>query len=168
METNDHDHPRCPIDGAALICPSCRAREIGRKGGAARTKAKSDAARKAARRPETQRRRTEAQLAAWERRRAATGAPPPERRRRKRRTRQAGSGQTQEAALAEQEEWLRERKAQAGSGQPEPAEVQPAIPPEVPDAARPEPTEAHSGSGQPDALIGAGLALARALAKRRG
>lgn len=146
METNDHDHPRCPIDGAALICPSCRAREIGRKGGAARTKAKSDAARKAARRPETQRRRTEAQLAAWERRRAATGAPPPKRPGPRR----------------------RQRKARSGSGQESTVEFRPAIPPEVPAAARPEPAEAHSSSGQPDALIGAGSALARALAKRRG
>lgn len=157
METNDHDHPRCPIDGAALICPSCRAREIGRKGGAARTKAKSDAARKAARRPETRRRRTEAQLAAWERRRAATGAPPPARRaaRGAKRTRQAGSGQPDPPVT------------QAGSGSVT-VEFRPAIPPEPAYTVRPAAPETHSGSGQPDALTGAGSALARALAKRRG
>lgn len=147
METShEHEHPRCPIDGAALICPSCRAREIGRKGGAARTKAKSDAAKKAARRPEVRRRRTEAQLAAWERRRATTGAPAPARAAPRRRT----------------------RKAQDGPGQESTVEFRPEIPPEVPAAARPEPAGEHSSSDQPDAPAERRASLLEALAKRRG
>lgn len=147
METSQ-ENPRCPIDGAALICPSCRAREAGRKGGAVRSRKKAEAAKKAARRPETQHRRSAAQLAAWERRRAAAGI-------------EAGPKQ------------LRRKKLKPLSNPGEGATEMwtphdPAVPLEGAPAARPEPADNHSSPGAEVAPKERRSSLAEALAKRRG
>ena len=60
------DTPRCPVDGRPLICPTCRAREIGRKGGLAKTETKKKAAKRTMRRREEREKRSATLRRRWD------------------------------------------------------------------------------------------------------